>query len=838
MKSKIILISLVIAISIPLVQANSPLTLEGTVLDQQGNPLSNAEINLLGKTTTTNINGQFSLDKLPRQNSFLEVNILDYHTEFISVYLLYPEDIQQIKIEPIWLTPKPDNEVRLLFGGDTSFGRRYLDPKELTPRDQMPQDDPNALILASEPLSGSQAVANYIRPYYLEADWSVLNLETPLTRNPSTPHWEKNYAYFTLPESAPALQWLGVDYVSLGNNHVYDYLEIGVADTIASLNAINMPHSGAGLNPEEAFQAYRTMIKGTPYAFLSMTSVSGSQHSISYVAEQKHGGAADLRDKERLYNATQRELNASYIPILQLHGGKEYTFEPTEPFQKHIQSAVDSGAKLVIGHHPHVAQGIGKINDIVTVHILVNLMFDQARLETMLGLLARIDMQAEIVTNVRFLPIYVEDYVPKPITGYLADIFLRRISEFSHPYGALVYPYNHQGWVAFHDEKQPQAVERTLDLEVEIPESGITLVDLRRLVQSTESLLKVHSPTLDLKVRLGRDLLYFGDFEDWDLDQEILEATRWDTTKASSRVCSSAYWGNGAACSTRNSTHQSDSVIPFRNRTRIMGTSTGTPNKELSLFGYVSGNNAGPIRIVTRYYASLGDKVFGEEDSFLHPGGTFAWQPIIADLHMPPDEADITDVANNPRAIRLFLRQSPPPNGEGLAIFDEFAAINWEEVIDIVSGSEIMTPHARDFLRIEGKPGKHQLSLTFRAYQPPPGTRSFISLDLKANGQDILHTDSQTTISVTASLNHNSENQALFDWWITANTDFGTFSYVYPDGWVSGEQRTISSPLVNFTPLIILETALPQGSYTINACINKSADTPCIARDRITISVD
>jgi len=841
MKKQItILTSFVLAsvISMPSVQASSSIILEGTVLDQQSNPLPSAEIKLLGETTTTNVNGQFSLGNLPRQNGLLEIKRPGYHTELIPVYLFYPENVLQKEIEPIWLAPKPANEIRFLFGGDTSFGRRYLKPKEVTPRDQIPQDDPNALILASQPLPGSQAVADYIRPYYLEADWGVLNLETPLTRNPSTPHWEKNYAYFTLPESAPALQWLGVDYVSLGNNHVYDYLDIGVVDTIATLNAINLPHSGAGLNPEEAFQAYRTMIKGTPYAFLSMTSVSGSQHSISYVAEQTHGGAADLRDKERLYNATQRELKASYIPILQLHGGQEYTFEPTKRFQKHIQSAVDSGAKLVIGHHPHVAQGIGKINGIITVHSLGNLMFDQARLETMLGLLVRIDMQTDIVTNVRFLPIYIEDYVPKPLTGYLANILLRRVNEFSHNYGALVYPYNQQGWVAFHDEAQPQTVERTLELDVEIPDSGMTIVDLRKLTKSTESLLKVHSITPALKVRLGRDILYFGDFEDWDLDQEILEAARWDTTKASSQVCSFAYWGNGAVCSTRTSTNKSDSVIPFRQRTRIMGTGTSNPNKELSLFGYVSGNNAGPIRIVTRYYASLGDKIFGEEDSFLHPGGTFAWQPIIADLQMPPDETDIADVANNPRAIRYFIRHSPPLNGEGLAIFDEFAAINWEEVLDIVSPQEVITPHARDFLRVEGEPGKYLLSLTFMAYQPPPVTRSFISLDLKANGQDILQTDSQTKISVTASLNHNSDHQETFDWWITANTDFGMFSYVYPDGWVAGEQRAISSPLLNFPPLVISEGPLPQGFYTVSFCISKNAESLCIGKDRMTISID
>jgi len=250
------------------------------------------------------------------------------------------------------------------------------------------------------------------------------------------------------------------------------------------------------------------------------------------------------------------------------------------------------------------------------------------------------------------------------------------------------------------DETQAQAMDRTLELEIEIPDSGMTIVDLRMLAKSSESLLKAYSNSHDLSVRLGRDILNYGDFEDWDLDDEFLEASRWDTKAASNSICALAYSGVAALCSTRNSSNQSDSVTAFRNRTRIMGESTGTPNKSLSLFGYVSGNNAGALKIITRYYSSVGDKTFGESESFSHAGGVFDWQPIIADLHIPADEAEIKDVENNPRSVRFFVRQSPPLSGDGLAVFDEFAVINWESFVNVVLGEEVVTPHARDFLRM------------------------------------------------------------------------------------------------------------------------------------------
>lgn len=76
--------------------------------------------------------------------------------------------------------------------------------------------------------------------------------------------------------------------------------------------------------------------------------------------------------------------------------------------------------------------------------------------------------------------------------------------------------------------------------------------------------------------------------------------------------------------------------------------------------------------------------VFGEEDAVIHPGGSFDWQPFSADLNMPADlPVDPGQVAGelNARALRIFIRQSPPDSGNALAVIDELAVIGWEEEI-------------------------------------------------------------------------------------------------------------------------------------------------------------
>ncbi len=705
-----------------------PVSLIGTVLNLYGDPLENAAVSIAGATQYADAQGAFEFQGLSRKNDLLSVSITGYHNEIIPVHLAQDINIETIALDPIYLSMRETGDVRFLFAGDASFARRFLDADESTPLDQIPPDDPDALIKTSNPDPGSRSLFEYIRPYYQAADWGVVNLETPVTDNPITPHMQKDYAYFSLPASLPSLLWLGVDYVSLGNNHVYDYLESGIIDTIQSLNESGIPHSGAGLTSEEAFQAYRVTLGGSLFGLLSMTSVTGRQHPVSYVAETQKGGAADLTLDDEVIASIQREIDAGYIPIAQLHGGQEYTYQPTDYTYGRMELVAENGASLVIGHHPHVAQGIGLINGIITVHSLGNFAFDQDRLETMLGLLASVDMNGDQVQKIRLIPIYLEDYRPRPITGQLADVFLRHICEFSHGYGLQVYPYQNQVWIAL-ENKDVIADDRTVDLTISVPESGEIIIDLREWNMKYESLAGFDINAPSATIQLGRDILHFGDFDDWDIDDMSFEAERWDISGISRFVTiTDSYRGISSLCSNRDMNNSDPSFMPFRNRIRVMGDSEGNPNKKLSLYGYMKGVNAGNIEIYARYYASSGDADYGAETLVLHPGGDFEWTPVWADMHMPDDIEGLEDSTANPRATRIFMRHDPPLNGEAYAYFDEIAVVNWEESIQ--SGMDIPTPHAKDFLRIHAQPGEHSITLRFRSYSPEhlekTGVRDFM----------------------------------------------------------------------------------------------------------------
>jgi len=692
----------------------------GRIVDQNGQIIENATISFVGDepaSVFSDSSGEFTFTDLTRKNRLLEVKAEGYRSEYIAVNSLAPMKTETISLDQIILTAKLTQETRFLFGGDTAFGRRFIDTDESTPPGQIPPDDPTALIKASDPLPGTKDAVQWIRPHYQEADWGVLNLETPVTDNPLTPHPDKAYVFFTFEKSLQALKWLGVDYVSLGNNHLYDYLEQGTIDTIYNVNVNGIEHSGSGLNSEEALAARRLTINGEDYAFFSATSVTGNKHADNYVATATKGGGGDLTDNDGVANSLKKEAEAGYIPIAQLHTGKEYTYEPTSYVLNRMELVVDSGAELTIAHHPHVAQGVGLVDNKVVVHGLGNLAFDQDRQETLMGLMARVDMQGKDVKQVRMLPVYIEDYRPRLITGTLANNFLRRIGEFSSNYGATVYPYLGQGWVSFNDD-DVELVEHSETIEVTIPASGSTIVDLREMATSEYSVGKV-SADKSIELSLGRDLMLYGDFDDWDTDEEQMEAVRWDLSSDSKYSCLDAYKGVSALCTSRKASDSSDAVVAYRNRIRVMGDALDNPIKDLSLFGYVKADNAGPISIISRYYASAGDLIFGEEEAFSHQGGSFDWQAFSAKLSMPEDSAVDEELSLgevNARALRVFIRHSAPGDNEGVATFDELAVISWENFVSL--DTDIQIPHAKNFLRITGQPGLVNLSVKFQKYQP------------------------------------------------------------------------------------------------------------------------
>lgn len=695
-----------------------PLTLRFSVRDESGAALAGVQVVYDGQTHDCSDAGSCELALDTHRNRYLQLRKTGYRDEFlVASAAAQPGD--SADLPDVYLHADDGAEMRLLFAGDVAFGRRYFDPLAENRVTALPAVA-TGLIHPATAESDTKSVLRLFRPLFQSADFASVNLETVVTDNPATPHPYKPFVFFTLPASLPALQWLGVDYVGTGNNHVYDFLQPGIIDTLQSVAAAGFPHSGAGLNEEEAFAAYETTIRGTTTHWLAATSIDGSEYPITYVAEGANkGGAANANNEARLRNALDA-ANPAHTIIAQVHGGTEYTFEPTAYIRGRMDLIAQNGADLVVSHHPHVAQGVGRTNNTWLLHSLGNFAFDQNRVETMLGIAARVDLLGKQTRAIRLIPVYLKEFVPTPVGGAIANRLFRRLSEHSDA-GVYVVPYWGQGWVS-NDLSVWRRDTRTLDMEIDIGDSGVAVADLRRHVHSDEFLSEIAAdPALSLQA--GHDLFGFGDFEDDDSDALDFDATHWDVTSANATVCArAAYAGRAGLCSAHSAGNRDDTVVALRVRVRVDGDATNTPEKDLTLVAYVRGRNAGPVHIVTRYLASTEVKEFGENTIVNVNGGDYDWKMLDTDIPMPADTrlpGSVPEI-DEPRAIRVFLRHSPPRLNGGEAQFDEIAIVSWKDKQSLTTAWANARYNTTDFLKVYGAPGRHTLHLAIQRWVPGP----------------------------------------------------------------------------------------------------------------------
>lgn len=203
-----------------------------------------------------------------------------------------------------------------------------------------------------------------------DADLTIGNLEGTFTDGGVQAN--KFYTFRTPPRHAIGLAQAGFDVVSLGNNHAMDFGEEGLVDTLAALDEAGVRHSGAGLDAAAARQPAVLEANGLRIAFLSY---NGAALSEAFPADEVTPGVA-LAEAEAIRADVAAALTEADLAIVSLHVGIEYVDEPNQDQIVLSRAAIDAGAALVLGHHPHVLQGWEQYGEGYIFYSLGNFVFD------------------------------------------------------------------------------------------------------------------------------------------------------------------------------------------------------------------------------------------------------------------------------------------------------------------------------------------------------------------------------------------------------------------------------------------------------------------------------
>lgn len=233
------------------------------------------------------------------------------------------------------------------------------------------------------------------------ADVLLLNNEFAFTAS-STPMPGKTYTFAANPENVSLLTDMGVDIAYLANNHVYDYGETGLADTLATLDAAGIARIGAGTNIDEAKSPVYYIAGGRKIAFVGAGCIE--RYSI-FTPGATVDGAGIFRTDEKtpeVFLELIREVSehSDYV-IANLHWGIEST-TILEDYQRELaQMCIDAGADAVLGAHPHVLQGPEFYQGRPIVYSMGNFWFSRTQNKTCLIELV-IDAAGDM--SIRFLP--------------------------------------------------------------------------------------------------------------------------------------------------------------------------------------------------------------------------------------------------------------------------------------------------------------------------------------------------------------------------------------------------------------------------------------------------
>ena len=225
----------------------------------------------------------------------------------------------------------------------------------------------------------------------------MVNLECVLKDDASGEDTSKRWRFRGKTAYAEALTLGGIDLVNIANNHTIDYGEEGYQSTLRTLDGL-VPYCGNGLN--------------------LVIEIQGIQFGFGGCRETAYRSDPDIIARDI---AELKEKGAEYI-IYQCHWGTEYDENHNVLQEAMARTCQRAGADLVIGHHPHVVQGIDWIGDMPVVYSLGNLMFGgTVKLSTYDAMLAQVKFYPDRRSGrveLRLIPIVTSGAWEKKINDY------------------------------------------------------------------------------------------------------------------------------------------------------------------------------------------------------------------------------------------------------------------------------------------------------------------------------------------------------------------------------------------------------------------------------------
>ena len=235
------------------------------------------------------------------------------------------------------------------------------------------------------------------------------------------------------PDKIQLFRDLGADIVSLANNHIYDYGEVGFFDTIDNLKKAGMPYVGAGSDVDEASKPYYFVVNGVKVGIVA-ASCAEKTTSFNPVATAETHGVMGTYDSAAFVDAIKKADAECDILVAYVHWGTENTTVLDEQQKTLAREYIDAGVDAVIGGHTHCLQGMEFYKNVPIVYSVGNFWFNSKNLDSCV---ITLEVGREGDLGIKIMPLKQQNCETRLLTGDDARALFDRVESYE-PQGVMI----------------------------------------------------------------------------------------------------------------------------------------------------------------------------------------------------------------------------------------------------------------------------------------------------------------------------------------------------------------------------------------------------------------
>lgn len=273
-----------------------------------------------------------------------------------------------------------------------------------------------------------------VKEEIIKGDIAIANLECPLTDSGNAVLKRPELIFKGSMLNAAALKKAGFDLLNLANNHTMDQGRDGLMDTIKVLDSCGIRPLGAGVTRGEARKAVFVEKGKTRIGFLGYSDFPPE----GYIYDEDKADVARV-DMDSLGEEVRSAREQCDFLLVAFHWGKEFDSFPSNRQREMAHEAVENGADIILGHHPHVLQSVEKYKGSLIFYSLGNFVFDrQLPKGTDESVIIDITVDSGSWKKVRIIPVRIENCKPDIVKGQAAESILHKYEAGSRDYGVNI----------------------------------------------------------------------------------------------------------------------------------------------------------------------------------------------------------------------------------------------------------------------------------------------------------------------------------------------------------------------------------------------------------------